>query len=172
MEKLSDRRLNILSFGCSTGEECLTLAEYFPSATILGVDTDEGLLTICKQKNTYPNVSFVISSSENIKKRGPFDIIFCMSVLCRWGADSNEVTAYSLPKFQRIIGELDKFLAKYGLLVIYNSSFRFSDSSIYYKYKVLYDPEIDSGFVTMFDKDHNIMSRPLYKDCIFIKMIE
>lgn len=172
MEKLSDRRPNILSFGCATGEECLTLAEYFPSATILGVDTDQGLLDKCNEKNTYPNVSFAISNSEDIKKKGPFDIVFCMSVLCRWGSDSNSNTACSFPKFQRIIGELDKLLAKYGLLVIYNSSFMFSDSSIYHKYKVLQDPEIDSGFVTMFDKNGNKVSRRLYKDSIFIKMIE
>jgi chemotaxis methyl-accepting protein methylase len=26
----------ILSFGCSTGEECVSLAEYFPKAEIIG----------------------------------------------------------------------------------------------------------------------------------------
>ena len=34
-----NRPLNILSFGCSSGEEVKTLHElYFPSATITGVD--------------------------------------------------------------------------------------------------------------------------------------
>src|SRR5262249_37915409 len=28
----------ILSFGCSTGEECVTLANYFPTAQIIGAD--------------------------------------------------------------------------------------------------------------------------------------
>ena len=36
----SDRNLKILSFGCSTGEELVTLRTLFPSADLFGCDTD------------------------------------------------------------------------------------------------------------------------------------
>jgi len=175
----SSKRLNILSFGCSTGEECFSLAKYFPLAKILGVDTNKDVLAICNKRNTYKNISFSYSNYENIKDRDPFDMIFCMSVLCKWPETENKKNIsniYSFSIFKNTIYKLDKVLKKNGLLVIYNSNFRFSESSTYHKYKVLYIPEVDeSGFVPKFDKNNNIIkkrSQPKYDGCIFIKIIE
>jgi tRNA G46 methylase TrmB len=42
----------ILSFGCSTGEECVTLASYFPSAQIVGTDINPvNLIKARKHRN-------------------------------------------------------------------------------------------------------------------------
>ena len=42
----------ILSFGCSTGEECVTLASYFPGALIVGTDINPlNLLKAMKHRN-------------------------------------------------------------------------------------------------------------------------
>lgn len=177
-EKLSYKRLNILSFGCSTGEECFSLTEYFPLANILGVDINKDALVVCNKKSICPNISFMYSNCENVKMKGPFDMIFCMSVLCKWDDTENKENIsniYSFSKFQNAIEELDNVLLKDGLLVIYNSNFRFSESSIYYKYEVLRAPEIDdSGFVHKFDKNNNRIKdeqQSKYKECIFIKII-
>lgn len=177
-EKLASKSLNILSFGCSTGEECFSLAEYFPLAKILGVDINRDVLDLCNRKNTNQNISFLHSNCNDVNNVGPFDIIFCMSVLCKWTDTENKQNIsniYSFSKFQNTVEELDKILVKGGLLVIYNSNFRFSESSIYHKYGVLHNPEIDeSGFVQKFDKNNNLIKRELqkYNECIFIKIVE
>ena len=51
----------ILSFGCSTGEECVTLASYFPAAQIVGTDINPlNLLKALKHRND--RVRFVYAS--------------------------------------------------------------------------------------------------------------
>jgi hypothetical protein len=42
----------ILSFGCSTGEECVTLANYFPNAQIVGTDINP--VNLLKARRTNP----------------------------------------------------------------------------------------------------------------------
>lgn len=176
-DKKPGKKLNILSFGCSTGEECFTLARYFPFATIIGVDVNKDALEECNKKNTYPNVYFMHSSTETITSGAPFDMIFCMSVLCSWGETENRQNIsniYNFSKFQNTVEVLDTVLSKDGLLVIYNSNFRFSDSSIYGRYRVLYDKDIDgSGIVQKFDKNNNMIPKEFqkYMECIFIKEI-
>ena len=70
----------ILSFGSSSGEELVTLAMFFGNSEIFGVELDEDSIKTAK-KNT-KNVER-INISNNIPDE-KFDIIFCMSVLCRW----------------------------------------------------------------------------------------
>lgn len=170
------KELKILSFGCSTGEECMSIRKYFPSAKIFGVDIDKSTLDSCNKRNKDPNISFMYSNFQNIKKEGPFDMIFCMSVLCRWPDTKylrNITNIYNFLEFQNTIEEIDKVLVKNGLLVVYNSNFIFSDTSIYSKYQVLYDPQIvESGFVYKFDKNNNRVKESQYKECIFIKKRE
>jgi len=80
---------DILSFGCSTGEECFSLREYFPAARIIGTDINKSNLKICNNKNFDKNIKFIYSNSENLLKENPYDLIFCMSVLCRWPDTKN-----------------------------------------------------------------------------------
>ena len=172
-EKFPSKELKILSFGCSTGEECFTIRKYFPSAKIIGVDIDKSALHICKKRNTDRNISFVYSDHDKINDIGSFDIIFCMSILCRWPDTkyiNNITNVYSFSKFQNTIRKLDKILAKNGLLVIYNSNFVFSDTSIYCQYDALCSPEIiESGFVHKFDNNNNKIKESQYRECVFIK---
>ena len=48
----------ILSFGCSTGEECVTLANYFPGAQIVGTDINP-LNLLKARKHRSERVRFV-----------------------------------------------------------------------------------------------------------------
>lgn len=77
----------ILSFGCSSGEECFTLKEkYFPLSRIIGVDLNKEKLSMAKSKNVYNDV-FFFDSIEQVS--GLVDIIFAMSVLCKWPNTEN-----------------------------------------------------------------------------------
>ncbi|MGQ4665902.1 class I SAM-dependent methyltransferase [Metabacillus halosaccharovorans] len=75
--------LKILSFGCSTDEEVLTLRRYFPNAQIVGADINKRCIDICRKLPVDEKITFVHSSLSEIKKYGDFDAIFCMAVLER-----------------------------------------------------------------------------------------
>lgn len=170
----NNSKIKILSYGCSTGEECFSLREYFPEAVIVGLDIDVKNLEICKSKNQDSNIIFLESTTKNIEHNGPYDIIFCMSVLCRW-PDSKELmdisNLYSFKKFEKALISLDFNLKLNGVLVLYNCNFLFSDTKIYNKYKALASPMItESGFVQKFDKNNFKIENSTFSECIFIKV--
>ncbi|NQY14280.1 MAG: hypothetical protein HRT81_10530, partial [Henriciella sp.] len=64
--------LKILSFGCSTGEEVLSLKTYFPSASIIGAELNEYRLRHCRQKINDASVTFIKSTDSNIESHAPY----------------------------------------------------------------------------------------------------
>ena len=73
----------ILSFGCSTGEECVTLARYFPNAQIVGTDINPVNL-LKARKHRSERIGFVYASDRILTGFGGFDAVFCMTVLRTW----------------------------------------------------------------------------------------
>ena len=73
----------ILSFGCSTGEECVTLASYFTSAQIIGTDINPVNL-LKARKHRSEQIRFVYASDGALNEFGGFDAVFCMAVLRTW----------------------------------------------------------------------------------------
>jgi hypothetical protein len=134
------KALRLLSYGCSTGEEVLTLRKYFPSAFITGVEINRRSLAACRKREVDERVAFIYSESAAIANRGPFDAIFCMAVLQRTPHAIVErgvtdlTRIYPFEKFDRQIGELDGLLEKDGLLVIRHSQYRFEDACVAWKY--------------------------------------
>lgn len=163
----------VMSFGCSTGEECLTLQEYFPNSRIIGVDINKRNLRKCQQRIQHENFRFIYSDPQLIKIEAPLDIIFCMSVLCRW--EETEIVTecseiYPFTKFEQQVELVDQLLDPGGVLVIYNSNFRFSDSNIYSRYQPIYTDVLrDSGFVHKFNKRNEKITN-IYRECIFRKL--
>ncbi|MEP7347532.1 MAG: methyltransferase domain-containing protein [Gemmatimonadaceae bacterium] len=135
--------IRILSFGCSSGEEVLTLRQYFPTAYITGAEINPRNLTRCRQLKVDDRIAFVHSERAAIERLGPFDLIFCMAVLQRTPhkVQSEGITSlkeiYPFEKFDRQISELDAFLKKDGLMVIHHTQYLFTDSSVATKYDVL-----------------------------------
>lgn len=73
----------VLSFGCSSGEEVMSLRRYFPDATIVGAEINAAQLAACARLPSDPNAHFIRSTREGIAARGPYDAVFCMAVLQR-----------------------------------------------------------------------------------------
>ena len=72
----------ILSFGCSNGDEPLSLAElWFKDAWILGLDVDDKCLTdaVRKTQGLRDRIKISYSTQRIIEKSGPFDVVFAMS---------------------------------------------------------------------------------------------
>ena len=140
--------LKILSFGCSTGEEIRTLNEkYFPNCVIHGIDIDKDIIADNVKKNSNPLISY-FAKYEDLHKN--YDVIFCMSVLCRWPNNQEE---YEFDAFEDTLYELDRRLNVGGHLVIYNAQFLFEETVLAHRYIPLRTNDVFSGFVTKFYKN-------------------
>lgn len=154
----------ILSFGCSSGEECRTLSEiYFPDAIIHGFDIDVDVIEKNKIDNKNPNIEYFSDFDET---DDDYDLIICMSVLCRWPSGSK---LYSFDLFQHTLLHIDSKLKVGGAIAIYNSQYLFDEVCFFDRYVVEKTPGIDTGFVIKMHKD----KRPFfatYENLIFRKL--
>lgn len=172
--QLTDFR--ILSFGCSTGEECVSLASHFPGASILGVDVNKESLEKARRTCTNKQIRIEPSSTKALRKHGPFHMIWCMSVLCHWPQsktldDLSEVFPFA--RFEETIQLLHDALQIGGLLVIYNSNYCFSDSRFYSCYRPVDSSGLNgSGFVHKFSPNGKKMAGFNYPDAIFEKVAD
>jgi len=162
---IEKENLNILSFGCSTGEECTTLNNIFKNCKIFGTDIRNDLEEICKNKN----VNFI--KYENLSNY-KFDVIFCMSVLCKNPEllNAENSLTYPLNEFENLLTFIHSLLKISGKLILYNTNYRFSDSNIYKKYKVIL---INSGIdeLPKFNKSGEKINNN-YNEFVFEKIYE
>lgn len=161
---------SVLSFGCSTGEEMRTFKDiYFKNSDIYGVDISDNCINICR--NEFGNDK-VMHYNEFVSDEKKYDVIFAMSVLCKW--EDTEFTddsslIYPFESFNNALNILDSKLNEGGLLVIYNANYSFFESSVYEKYLPLPSYEIsESGFVHKFNSK-NKKVKFNYSDVIFKK---
>ncbi|MBS1519597.1 MAG: methyltransferase domain-containing protein [Bacteroidetes bacterium] len=122
----------LLSFGCSTGEEAFTLAEYMPDAIIRGVDINKWCIKKCIRKNRSEKLHFYHRLSEEFNTDSGFDAIFCIAVFQR---DENRVfdqitSGFTFQQFEKEITLLDTKLKPGGLFIIHHSNFNFADTKI------------------------------------------
>lgn len=156
-EELNESK--ILSYGCSTGEECFSLRKYFPNFSIIGADINMGNIKKASHNNSDSRIKFIESKNELIQENGPYSIILAMSVLCRW-EDTKDLEncekIYLFEKFDNSIHELTEYIEPNGYLALYNSNFRLEDSSSADRYEAI-DFEVikESGFVHKFDRNHS-----------------
>jgi len=166
--------IKILSYGCSTGEELITLKEYFPTATIVGADVNKYCLKQAGIKTGNFNPILIYSNEYNIKSHGPYDIIFCMAVLQRTPhmvSDSkmnNIKHLYPFEKFNNQLEKLDTNLKQNGLLVVANSQYLFSSSNIASKYHI-YSTVTHYQNTPIFDKNSDIIPNINYYHAIYKK---
>jgi SAM-dependent methyltransferase len=122
----------ILSFGCATGEEAFTLAEYLPAATIVGVDINRWCLAQARKANRNPRVRFLHALSPEFAGLANLDAIFALAVFQR--SENRNHTAptahrsFPFAKFQQQIAQLDAHLKPGGLFFIDHADFRFEDT--------------------------------------------
>lgn len=148
-------QLKLLSFGCSTGEEVLSLASYMPDAHIVGVDINKRCIEICRRNNQNQQHLFYPYNSKEFENEKSFDAIFCMAVFQR--TENRTRTNNSIAKgitFQRFeseISKLDSKLNEKGLLIIDHTDFDFRETKYALRYQFL-----------DFDKNQKRHNRPLF----------
>ena len=168
-------RPRILSFGCATGEEVLTLRSYFPSAEIVGAEINAANLAVCRSLTTDAGIRFIKSGDRDVGRHAPFDAIFCMAVLQRTPhlvrergiADISPI--YPFEKFDRQVRVFDRTLKLGGLLAIEHSQYRLEESSVAGLYRPL---RCASGadIVMRFDRSGRLLDRAVSSGSVFEKI--
>jgi SAM-dependent methyltransferase len=153
----------ILCFGCATGEETFSLAEYLPNATIIGVDLNRWCLRQASRKNRNPRIRFLHALSPEFAALTNLDAIFAMAVLQR--SENRTCTApvahssFLFTKFERQVAELDSKLAPGGLFFIDHADFSFANASTAAQYSPL---EFDGNSIThdrpLFGPDNRLVA--------------
>lgn len=165
----------ILSFGCATGEEVVTLRLYFPESEIVGAEINQNSLRICRNRGLDGKVTFIESTPENIAAHGPYDLIFCMAVLQRTPGiigdkqirDLKKI--YPFEKFQQKLLELDKTLNIGGLFVIHMSQYDLPDTVLAPNYRPHGDWNQDCYGPYVFGPDSKIKTLTGPRHSIFVK---
>jgi SAM-dependent methyltransferase len=125
--------LRILSFGCSSGEEVLTLCSYFPSAAIKGIDIEPRRIALARTVAIgRADITFEVAGTAAHEPAGIYDAIFCMAVFRDPVLDlpgtSRVVGPLTFEAFEAEVGELVRCLKPGGLLLAAHSNFRVSDT--------------------------------------------
>jgi Methyltransferase domain len=131
----------ILSYGCSTGEECATLTRYFPAAEIVGTDINLWSLARARKHFSSERITFVYSGKSALSELPQFDVIFAMSVLraSNLRAPKHRPIGlyYPFNKLEEDIAFLDSMLKWGGLLVLAGTTYRFCDTSTAKRYQFI-----------------------------------
>ena len=164
----------ILSFGCSTGEEVFALNKYIPNATIVGVDINRWCLRQARENNKNVANTFIHRNSKEFKNVHDFDIIFCMAVFQRTEnrTSNNNSTAqgFLFEEFEAEVECLNRKLKSGGLFVIDHSDFNFTETSC----ASLYTPLSFEGNTIfrnrpLFDRNNQKVSDSRYLSRVFLK---
>lgn len=135
--------ISLLSFGCSTGEEVLSLRHYFQQATIKGIDINPRNIARCRRtlrRQPDAGLSFTVAGSARGEAAESFDAIFCMAVFRHGelgGFPDRCDGLLRFVQFEQAVTELTACLKPGGLLFIGNANFRFTDTDIAWGFELL-----------------------------------
>ena len=131
----------VLSFGCSTGEEPITLASYLPRARIDAIDINPHSLTIARRRAAHAGITSITASQgdQPPSEAEVYDAIFCLSVL-RHGRLDAELPEYStaifpFARYDAVVTQLDHCLKPGGFLIIWGSQYDFEIASVASRYR-------------------------------------
>jgi len=171
--------INILSFGCSEGDEVFALAEYFPDANIRGIDIDPGNIARCETRaneTLATRLSFAAAGTTEAEPGNAYDAIFCLSVLCNGDLTNSGAKRcdhlITFDAFEGTVTDFARCLKPGGLLFLHTTNFRFCDAAIAAGFDVVLqaDPSQLASDV-LFDRDNRLMKHVRYPDVGFRKRI-
>jgi SAM-dependent methyltransferase len=151
----------VLSFGCSTGEECATIRWYWPAADIVGVDVNED--SLAKARRRAPDAR--LRHAAALPDLGKFDLVLALSVLCRHRdtQDREDIaTTYPFRMFEEAVGRLVSVVNRAGVLVILNANYRFEDTTHAADFRPLlrgtFTDEVHNARVRKFGPDGHLLA--------------
>lgn len=165
----------LLSFGCSTGEEPLTLAGYLPQARIDGLDINPRNVAEARRKVAQAGLTRISIAEAGSPPEGAalYDGVFCLSVLRHGELDAYrpETCSAVLPfrRFAQTVTALDRVLKPGGYLFLWGSNFRFADTAEAARYDVVPVPDMPPQTGVFYGADDRILPIRATRDFVFRK---
>lgn len=137
-ELAADRRdaPRILSFGCASGAELLTLATRFPAAEITGIDINPLAVRRARRRvreaGVNGRVQVVRAADASPQPEAAYDVVLALAVLRHGHLNAGPESCSHLLRFadfDRTVAGLCRTLRPGGLFVIRHANFRFGDSA-------------------------------------------
>lgn len=135
-KELQPSAKRIMSFGCSTGEECEAMSKRFPDAEIVGIDIDQSTIQSARRNNKNPDRIFF---HDSLGATGKYDIALALMVFFQMDAP------IKYTPWDNCLCEIDSHLNVGGLLMLYTSEFNFMQSS----------PAENYGTIREWTRQHN-----------------
>ena len=171
--------LNILSFGCSRGDEVFSLRRYFPNAALKGIDVNPRNIARClaRMRAEKPtNMTFATAAGTEGEPTGSYDAIFCLAVLVNGDLTTSGAErcdpVFHFERFERQVADFARCLKPGGLLVLHTTNFRFCDTVVARDFDVVLEADpANLAPDALFDRDNRLMQgeRQRYRAVAFQK---
>jgi SAM-dependent methyltransferase len=185
----------LLSFGCSTGEEAVTLARYLPHARIDAIDANPACIARAHQtvarlapRSASGQIDFACADTPDalVAQRhvaaqndaadygaNGYDAVFCLSVLRHGDLDvlRPEACTEQLPfaRFAAAVAALDRCVRPGGMLILWGCHFRFTDTATATRYRVIATPGARPQPGPFYGPDDRMLAERAYAAFVFIK---
>src|SRR5690348_16410345 len=137
----------ILSFGCASGDELVSLRTAFPDAVIDGIDINP-LAVRAARRRTADDPRITVSRRGEAPVGAAYDVVLALAVF-RHAAlnDAPESCAgvIAFADFERTVTGLSDSLRPGGLLVLRHANFRFTDTEVAAGYDALSTGYLSAG---------------------------
>ena len=147
----ADIPLNLLSFGCATGEEAFTLARYFPQATVKGIDINARAIAAAKRATPVGDagrIGFEAAASAAAEPAGSYDAVFAFAVFRNSALKHAPPSCDQLLRFadfDRSVSDLARCLKPGGLFFLRHAHFRFADATVAGDFELALTLETEPG---------------------------
>jgi 2-polyprenyl-3-methyl-5-hydroxy-6-metoxy-1,4-benzoquinol methylase len=177
-ERLGDGpHLNILSFGCATGEEVFSLRQYFPQARIKGIDINKRNIRRCREslarRGGDPALFFETAGSAALEPKDSYDAIFALAVFRHGGLGDAPPRCDHLIRFcdfDRVAGGLAACLKPGGLLALRYANFRFVETGAAAAFRQIYAASQPGQSATpLYGRDNRLSPHAEPDDGVFEK---
>lgn len=126
----------ILSFGCASGEELLTLATRFPDARITGIDINPLAVRRARRRMAEAGlddrVTVLRAGDASGQPEAAYDVVLALAVLRHGHLNHGPASCADLLRFadfDRTVTGLCRTLRPGGLFVVRHANFRFGDAA-------------------------------------------
>ncbi|MFL6174151.1 MAG: class I SAM-dependent methyltransferase [Marmoricola sp.] len=173
--ELANDQPSILSFGCASGEELLSLRAAFPGARIHGVDVNP--LAVRAARRRVAGDARITVARGGEAPPGSYDVVLALAVFRH--AALNDAPAscagvLAFADFERTIEGLARCVAPGGVLVLRHANFRFTDTAAAAGFEAVstgYASAGEAGLPTpLYDRDDQLIGVEPRDDGIYRRL--